>query len=58
MTSVFNGLQRHFGMAYAMVSCLLLTGSVYGDGTVIDDARITSAVLGYDLQYRIYLPEA
>lgn len=58
MTSVFNGLQRHFGMAYAMVSCLLLTGAVYGDGTVINEVRITSAVLGYDLQYRIYLPEA
>ena len=39
------------------VLLLLLVGTVNADGTVTDDIRITSSVLGYDLQYRIYLPE-
>jgi enterochelin esterase-like enzyme len=36
---------------------MLLASIAYADGTVSDDIRITSDVLGYDLQYRIYLPE-
>ena len=36
---------------------LLLAGIVNADGTVSDDIRITSGVLGYDLQYHIYLPQ-
>ena len=39
------------------VVLLLLVGTANADGTVTDDIRITSDVLGYDLQYRIYLPE-
>jgi enterochelin esterase-like enzyme len=36
---------------------LLIIGTANADGTVSDDIRITSRGLGYDLQYRIYLPE-
>ncbi|MGK0297389.1 MAG: enterochelin esterase-like enzyme [Gammaproteobacteria bacterium] len=36
---------------------ILLAGIAYADGTVSDDIRISSDVLGYDLQYHIYLPE-
>ena len=36
---------------------LLVVSTANADGTVTDDIRITSDVLGYDLQYRIYLPE-
>jgi len=39
------------------VVSLLLAGTVNADGIVTDDIRIASDVLGYDLQYRIYLPE-
>ena len=39
------------------VVLLLLAGSVNADGVVTDDIRIASDVLGYDLQYRTYLPE-
>lgn len=36
---------------------LLLAGIAFADGTVTDDIRVSSDVLGYDLQYRVYLPE-
>ncbi len=36
---------------------LLLVSTANADGTVTDDIRITSDVLGYELQYRVYLPE-
>ena len=36
---------------------LLLASTANADGTVTNDIRITSNVLGYDLQYRVYLPE-
>ena len=36
---------------------LLLASTVNADGTLTDDIRITSDVLGYDLQSRLYLPE-
>ena len=36
----------------------LLAGTANADGTVTADIRITSELLDYDLQYRIYLPEA
>jgi enterochelin esterase-like enzyme len=35
----------------------LFAGAAFANGTVTDDIRISSAVLGYDLQYRVYLPE-
>ncbi len=37
---------------------LLIAGTASADGTVTDDIRISSNVLGYDLQYRVYVPEA
>ena len=36
---------------------LLLAGAANADGVVTDDIRIASNVLGYDLQYRVYLPD-
>lgn len=35
----------------------LLAGSAHGKGTLTDYIRISSDVLGYDLQYKVYLPE-
>jgi len=34
----------------------MLSPFAYAKGTLSDDIRITSDVLGYDLQYRVYLP--
>jgi enterochelin esterase-like enzyme len=36
---------------------LLFAGPAFANGTISDDIRISSDVLGYDLQYRVYLPE-
>ncbi|MGI9202468.1 MAG: alpha/beta hydrolase [Woeseiaceae bacterium] len=36
---------------------LFLAGAAFADGTLSEDIRISSNVLGYDLQYRVYLPE-
>ena len=36
---------------------LLLVGTPHANGSITDDIRITSDVLGYDLQYRVYLPD-
>jgi enterochelin esterase-like enzyme len=36
---------------------LLSAGVAFADGTVTDDIRVSSAALGYDLQYRVYVPE-
>ena len=36
---------------------MLLATAAVADGTVSEDIRISSRVLGYDLQYRVYLPE-
>lgn len=36
---------------------LLAQLTAYADGTLSDDIRISSDALGYDLQYRVYLPE-
>lgn len=38
------------------IGLLLFTGVVFAAGTVTNDTRISSAVLGYDLQYRVYAP--
>lgn len=35
---------------------MLLAGPALADGTLSEDIRIRSDVLGYDLQYRVYLP--
>jgi len=40
-----------------LIVLLLLTGTAFANGSVTDDVRITSEGLGYDLQYRVYLPE-
>ena len=41
----------------SVVLLLLLVGTVNADGIVTDDIRISSDALGYDLHYRVYLPE-
>jgi len=35
----------------------LVAANAYANGTLTDDIRIHSDILGYDLQYRVYLPE-
>ena len=39
------------------LSLMLLAGLAHADGKLSDNIRITSDVLGYALQYRVYLPE-
>ena len=34
----------------------MLSSFAYANGTLSENIRITSDVLGYDLQYRVYLP--
>ena len=62
MTSLFAEIPRTGffkpGPFFCVVAWLLLTCPVHADGTVTDNIRIASTVLGYELQYRIYLPEA
>ena len=36
---------------------LLLSGTTFADGMLTPEMRITSDILGYDVQYRVYLPE-
>ncbi len=49
------GLQWH--IARLLFILLLLPAAVRTDGTLSPDIRISSEALGYDLQYRVYLPE-
>jgi enterochelin esterase-like enzyme len=44
-------------MKYVFTLLLLLTGTAVAAGSLSSDIRITSDVLGYELQYRVYLPE-
>ena len=61
MTSFIDELQYRnivkAGMVYVIFTCAVLVATVNAEGTVTDDIRISSKVLGYDLQYRVYLPE-
>ncbi len=36
---------------------ILFSSAISADGTLTDNIRISSTALGYDLQYRVYLPE-
>jgi len=45
-------------MKYVFVLFLLFTGTAIAAGSLSPDIRIASDVLGYDLQYRVYVPEA
>jgi hypothetical protein len=40
-----------------MFGSFLLASTVHSAGVVTDNIRITSHLLGYDLQYRVYQPE-
>jgi enterochelin esterase-like enzyme len=40
------------------IPLVLLASTALADGAVTDNIRISSDVLGYDLQYRVYLPES
>ena len=50
-------MRRLGAPASAAVVTWLLSGTAGADGTLTDDIRIASTVLGYDLQYRVYLPD-
>ena len=45
-------------MRYGLLTLLASTAMAYADGVLSGDQRISSAVLGYDLQYRVYAPDA
>lgn len=36
---------------------LVVSGSAYAGGTLSPDIRISSVAMGYDIQYRVYVPE-
>ena len=40
-----------------IIALLLLAGPAFAGGSLSDNIRISSEDLGYDLQYRVYLPE-
>jgi enterochelin esterase-like enzyme len=42
---------------YVLALLLLFTGTAVAGGSLSPDIRISSVVLGYDLQYRVYVPE-
>lgn len=44
-------------MKYSLILLPLLAMSAFAEGTLTPNIRISSEVLGYDLQYRAYLPE-
>ncbi len=44
-------------MKYVFALLLLVTGTAVAGGSLSPDIRISSVVLGYDLQYRVYTPE-
>lgn len=47
-------------ISYQMIRLFLLlvfSPIVFAESTLTNDIRISSSVLGYDLQYRVYLPE-
>ena len=44
-------------MKKILVILLVMPYVAFADGTLTSDIRISSEALGYDLQYRVYLPE-
>jgi len=44
-------------MQYFFALLLLVTGTAFASGSLSPDIRISSDALGYDLQYRVYVPE-
>jgi len=50
--------QRAFNSCKTVLLLWLITLPAHATGTVSDNIRISSKPLGYDLQYRVYLPEA
>ena len=44
-------------MKLLTAAILLLSGVAHASSTLTDELRISSDVLGYDLQYRVYLPD-
>jgi len=44
-------------MKQVLAIAFLFSGVAFADGTLTPEIRIASATLGYDLQYRVYLPD-
>jgi len=44
-------------MKYVCALLLLVTGTAFSSGSLSPDIRISSDALGYELQYRVYVPE-
>ena len=44
-------------MRFIVTMMLIISGSAFADGTLTPFIRISSAAMGYDIQYRVYVPE-
>ena len=44
-------------MRFIAIMMLIISGSAFADGTLTPFIRISSVAMGYDIQYRVYVPE-
>jgi len=44
-------------MRFIVIMMLIISGSAFADGTLTPFTRISSVAMGYDIQYRVYVPE-
>jgi len=44
------------GMKYVVTLILVFSGSAFAGGSLTPDIRISSVAMGYDIQYRVYVP--
>ena len=44
-------------MRFIVIMMLIIYGSAFADGTLTPFIRISSVAMGYDIQYRVYVPE-
>ena len=44
-------------MRFIVIMMLIISGSAFADGTLTPFIRISSVAMGYDIQYRVYVPE-
>lgn len=50
-------MSLEFRMKKIPAIVLLLSGTAFADSTLTPDMRISSEALGYEIQYRVYLPD-
>jgi len=52
-----EGNMRNLTKTYLATTLFMLPFLAWAQGTLTDNRRISSEVLGYDLQYRVYIPQ-